>query len=118
MNITNLTTDQTILAELGRRVSDHRLQRQMTQAQFAEAAGVSKRTVERLEAGESVQLVNLIRALRVLETLEGFDRFLPDAPTNPIDLLERHGKARQRARPDARRPDDQETQPWRWGDGE
>jgi hypothetical protein len=51
----------------------------------------------------------------VLEKLDGLDRFLPAAPANPIDLLERQGKVRQRARPDAR-PDDDATQPWRWGD--
>ncbi|MFT4956421.1 MAG: transcriptional regulator with XRE-family HTH domain [Brevundimonas sp.] len=115
MKIDNHNTDQAVLAELGRRLADYRLQRHMTQAQFAEAAGLSKRTVERLEAGESVQLVNLVRALRVLEKLDGLDRFLPDAPANPIDLLERHGKVRQRARPDAR-DEDEESQPWRWGD--
>ena len=115
MKITNLTTDQAVLAELGQRLADHRLQRQMTQARFAESAGLSKRTVERLEAGESVQLVNLIRALRVLEKLDGLDRFLPEAPANPVDLLERHGRVRQRARPDAS-AEDEGSQPWRWGD--
>ena len=115
MNITNLTTDQAVLAELGRRMADYRLQRHMTQSRFAEAAGVSKRTVERLEAGQSVQLINLIRALRVLERLEGLDRFLPDAPANPVDLLERQGKTRQRARPGAR-PEGHAEEPWRGGD--
>ncbi|MFA4939505.1 helix-turn-helix transcriptional regulator [Brevundimonas sp.] len=115
MKITNLSTDHAVLTEVGRRMADYRLQRHMTQSQFAEAAGVSKRTVERLEAGDSVQLINLVRALRVLEKLDGLDRFLPDAPANPIDLLERQGKVRQRARPDAR-ADDDVTQPWRWGD--
>lgn len=115
MKIRNLTTDQAVLTELGRRIADYRLQRHMTQSQFAEAAGLSKRTVERLEAGDSVQLVSLVRALRVLEKLDGLDRFLPDAPANPIDLLERQGKVRQRARPDAR-SDDDAMQPWRWGD--
>ena len=115
MKITNQNTDQAVLDEIGRRTADYRLQRHMTQSQFAEAAGVSKRTIERLEAGESIQLINLVRALRVLEKLEGLDRFLPDAPAHPIDLLERHGKVRQRARPDAR-ADDDATQPWRWGD--
>jgi len=115
MKISNLTTDQAVLSELGRRLADYRLQRHMTQAQFAEAAGVSKRTVERIEAGESVQVVNLVRALRVLERLEGLDRFLPEPSANPIDLLERHGKVRQRARPSAR-SEDEGGEPWRWGD--
>ena len=61
MKITNLTTDDAALVEFGRRSADARLTRQMTQAQFAEAAGVSKRTIERLEDGASTQFGNLIR---------------------------------------------------------
>ena len=77
----------------------------------------------RLEADERNDLVReqqlRLRATaavqRVLDKLEAFDRFLPEAPANPVDLLERHGKTRQRARPDAR-PDEDVGQPWRWGD--
>lgn len=87
----------------------------MTQAQFAQAAGVSKRTVERLEGGASTQSANLVRCLRALDKLDGLDRLLPQSPPNPIDLLERHGKTRQRARPD---PDEGAGagRPWTWGD--
>jgi transcriptional regulator with XRE-family HTH domain len=117
MKITHLNTDEAVLGELGRRLSDYRLQGQQTQAQLAEAAGVSKRTIERLEAGESVQLSNLIRVLRILDKLDGFDRFLPAAPANPIDLLERQGKTRQRARPDAGGEETTKAA-WTWGDEE
>lgn len=82
----------------------YRLQRHITQAQFAEACGVSKRTVERLEAGESVQLVNLVRALRPRQARRSRP-FLPDELANPIDLLGRHGRLAGDA-----------GQPWRWGD--
>lgn len=113
MKITNLTTDDAALAEFGRRIADARLARQMTQAQFAQAAGVSKRTIERLEDGASTQSGNLVRCLRALDTLDGLDRLLPETPPNPIALLERHGKTRQRARPtDAQEP----AAPWTWGD--
>lgn len=113
MKITNLTTDDAALGEFGRRVAEARLARQMTQAQFAEAAGVSKRTVERLEDGASTQFGNLVRCLRALDTLDGLDRLLPETPPNPIALLERHGKTRQRARP-AEAPE--AATPWTWGD--
>ena len=113
MKITNLTTDDAALAEFGRRIADARLARQMTQAQFAQAAGVSKRTIERLEDGASTQSGNLVRCLRALDTLDGLDRLLPETPPNPIALLERHGKMRQRARPaDTQEP----AAPWTWGD--
>lgn len=113
MKITNLTTDDAALAEFGRRIAEARLVRQMTQAQFAEAAGVSKRTIERLEDGASTQSANLVRCLRALDKLEGLDRLLPETPPNPIALLERHGKTRQRARP-ADAPEI--ATPWTWGD--
>lgn len=115
MKISSLITDDAALAELGRRIAEARLARQMTQAQFAQAAGVSKRTVERLEGGASTQSANLVRCLRALDKLDGLDRLLPQSPPNPIDLLERHGKTRQRARPD---PDEGAGagRPWTWGD--
>ena len=115
MKITNLTTDDAALEEFGRRVAEARLAQPMTQAQFAVAAGVSKRTVERLEGGGSVQLANLVRCLRALGKLEGLERLLPETPPNPIDLLERHGKTRQRARPDAEDGNGAGA-PWTWGD--
>jgi transcriptional regulator with XRE-family HTH domain len=97
VKIDNLLSDAAVMAELGQRISAARLARGLTQAQFAAAAGMSKRTLERLEDGESTQLGNLVRCLRVLDRLEGFERLLPDAPPNPVDLLKRHGASRQRA---------------------
>lgn len=113
MKITNLTTDEAALGELGRRITDARLARQMTQAQFADAAGVSKRTVERLENGASTQSANLIRCLRALDKLDGLERLLPETPPNPIDLLERHGRRPRRARPDAA-TGPTPAGPWTW----
>jgi len=48
--ITKQATDDSVLAELGGRLARIRLDRNLTQAQLAEQAGVSKRTIERLEA--------------------------------------------------------------------
>lgn len=115
MKITSLTTDDAALEEFGRRMAEARLAQAMTQAQFALAAGVSKRTVERLEDGGSVQVANLIRCLRGLGKLEGLERLLPETPPNPIDLLERQGKSRQRARRDTDDSGGTGT-PWTWGD--
>jgi transcriptional regulator with XRE-family HTH domain len=51
MKITKQTTDDAVLAELGTRLARIRLERNLPQGQLAKQAGVSKRTVERLEAG-------------------------------------------------------------------
>jgi len=112
MKFDNLLSDQSALAELGRRIADARLARRMTQAQFAETAGVSKRTVERLEDGGSTQLANLIRCLRALGRLEGLERLFPETPVNPVELLGRR-RRRQRATTQKNAPT---PAPWTWGD--
>ena len=113
MKFTNLLTDDAVTKEIGQRIADARIARRKTQAEFADAAGVSKRTVERLEDGASTQLVNLIRCLRVLERLEAFERLLPDAPPNPIEQLRRPAGRPKRVRKSAH---EQPPRPWTWGD--
>jgi transcriptional regulator with XRE-family HTH domain len=105
-------TDEAILAELGERLSSARLSRDLTQAQLAKEAGVSKRTVERMEAGRSTQLTSFIRVLRTLGLLDRLDSLLPPAQPSPMDLLRRAGKAPQRAT--GKRPGS--DKPWSWGD--
>jgi transcriptional regulator with XRE-family HTH domain len=118
MKITNSLSDDAVLEEVGRRMAATRIERHMTQAQLAEAAGVSKRTVERLEDGASTQLSNLIRCLRALDRLEGLERLLPEMPVNPIELLKRSGASRTRARSPKAAPPNAPTVSagWSWGD--
>lgn len=113
MHITNLSTDDAVLLELGQRLASLRLSRSITQEQLAERAGVSKRTVQRLEDGTPAQLTNLIRCLRALDRLDALEVLLPTQASNPLDLLQRRGQPRQRARPGVAEPD---AAPWVWGD--
>lgn len=107
-------TDDAILATLGSRVAQHRINASHTQEAVATQAGLSKRTVERIEAGESVQLVSLIRTLRVLDLLDGIDQLIPEPKPRPIELLEHSGKERKRA--SSTRPDttDAASTEWSW----
>lgn len=113
MRITQLETDEAIQVELGRRVSSLRLSQNMSQEQLATAAGVSKRTVQRVERGLPGQFTNLIRCMRVLQQLHALDALLPPDSPNPIDLLMRRGRVRQRSRVAVTKP---ATGPWVWGD--
>jgi transcriptional regulator with XRE-family HTH domain len=107
-------TDQAVLAELGDRFSRLRLQRNLTQAQLAREAGVSKRTVIRLESGESSQVTNLIRVVRVLGLLGNLDAFVPPPLSSPLAQLRSQMKERRRASPGVTKsgPPPQ----WTWGD--
>jgi transcriptional regulator with XRE-family HTH domain len=113
--------DGIILEELGRRLVGHRLQRNLSQAELAHEAGVSKRTVERVEAGGSAQLTSLIRILRALDRLEGLDALIAEPIVSPLERLELATQARKKtrrraslARKAARATSP--TKPWKWGD--
>lgn len=113
MKILKQHTDQAILTEVGDRLSRARLDKNLSQAQLALEAGVSKRTIERMEAGESVQITSFVRVLRALGRIEALDAIIPESDGRPMDLLRRQGKRRQRAAPSQ---SDETEQPWSWGD--
>jgi len=109
-------TDAAALAELGRRLADRRLELDLTQGRLAREAGVSKRTVERLEAGESTQLTSLIRVLRALGLLGRLDALVPEREPGPLDLLARDRREeRRRARSEEADRADADGG-WSWGD--
>ena len=98
MKITKQATDEAILSELGGRLAQVRLERNLTQAQLAAQAGVSKRTVERLESGSvATQLSGFIRVCRVLDVIERFDLLVPEPVPSPVEQLKLRGRKRQRA---------------------
>ena len=113
MEITRLLADDAILAELGRRMARRRLTLSLTQAQVAREAGVSKRTVERIESGASAQMLSFIRVLRVLDLLPGLEEMIPDAGPSPMALLRNQGKVRRRA--PGRRASGRAEKTWDWG---
>jgi transcriptional regulator with XRE-family HTH domain len=120
MHIDELTTDAAILAELGRRLERHRLERNWTQAELAAEAGLGQATVQRAERGRSIQMTSMIKLLRTLGLLAGLDLAVPESIDLPIAQLDRQqSKIRRRAR--GRRggrsaePPEPAEQPWRWG---
>jgi len=113
------TTDAAVLAELGARMAHLRLQRNLTQEQLAREAGVSKRTVIRLENGESSQFTNLIRVVRALGLLGNLDAFVPPPLPSPLAQLRLHAKERRRASGESKKrgPSSKPaTTEWTWGD--
>lgn len=116
MNITNQLNDSGVLEVLGERLARRRLDLELTQATVAEQAGVSKRTVERLEGGATVQLSNFIRILRALDLLETLDALVPEPGPRPLDLLKLKGKVRQRAPSPKQVADRDDSSGWQWGE--
>lgn len=120
MNITGLLSDEAALSILGERLAQFRVGRGMTQAQLAVGAGVAKRTVERVESGESIQLLTLVRLCRVLGLMDGLDQLVPEQGPSPMALLKDKARTRppQRVRSRKSAPVSKHGEPstWTWGD--
>lgn len=98
MRITDELTDSAVLAEIGARIKRLRLDRNITQASLAAEAGLSRPTLQKIEAGAPSQLLSVIRVLRALGETAGLDGLVPEAVPSPIEMLDRGGRQRRRAR--------------------
>jgi len=115
MIINPTQSDEQILLELGSRIAQLRIAKNLTQAALATEAGISKRTLQRLEGGEvAAQLTALIRVLRTLGLMDRLELLLPTPLASPIQQLEMKGKLRQRSRKKSSGTEDHST--WTWGD--
>jgi transcriptional regulator with XRE-family HTH domain len=109
---TGRVSETAILSELGARLAQARLDLNMTQEELAEEAAVSKRTVERLETGQSVQLSNLIRVFDALGLVSHQNHIIPPSGPRPMEMLRHQGKQRRRATGGQIAP----PRSWSWAD--
>ena len=83
-----LMTDVEALREAGHRLAQIRLGRNITQAELSSLAGVSKRSLERLEAGfGGLRLDVFFRVCGALRLMQGFEELLPEPRLSPQDIL-------------------------------
>ena len=108
-------TSSQIEATLCAQVESIRLSRNMTQQQLAEEAGVSLRTIGRLEKGQGVSLDTFIRVLVALRLQQNLEGLLPDPTVRPIERVGPRAVERRRARPTGPA---QPSKAWSWGDEE
>jgi len=90
-------SDRAIVKEMGRRVKRTRLERNLTQKEIADLAGISRPTVSDLERGKLFGILTLLQVLRALNALDAVDAFLPDPGISPLQLAKMRGRERQRA---------------------
>ena len=90
------TSPLAIAEELGVRLRQARLNADLTQAEVASRAGLSRRTVLNAERGQ-VQLENLVAILAAMGMVKQLDAFLPVQELSPIQLARLKGHMRQRA---------------------
>ncbi len=107
-----IASPQQSIRELGRRFESLRLSKNLSQAIVASEAGVSRRTITRMEAGETVSLDTLIRVLKVYGVADRLAMLLPETSVQPLERVKLGGKQRKRASSVIKR---NETG-WAWAD--
>jgi len=116
MKISSELSDDAILHEIGSRLATARLAQNLTQAALADEAGISKRTVERLESGEvAARLSGLVRVCRALNMVDRLEALVPSPMVSPVEQLKLAGRRRKRAS-GRRRAKTSTKKKWRWGD--
>ena len=114
MMFTDDISDRAALQELGERLARYRLNLNLTQAALAEEAGVSPRTLHRIEHGLTTNIGNVIRILRALRLLGNLEALVPAPAVSPIQQAKMQGKARRRA--SSRSGPAPSEERWTWGD--
>jgi transcriptional regulator with XRE-family HTH domain len=108
-------SDDAMLKQLGFRLAQLRLSKNLTQGHVATEAGLGLRTLQRLELGTSATaLSSFIRVCRVLGLNDQLNALIPELPPSPIAQLKLRGKLRRRAT----QPPVNEPKPgknWQWG---
>jgi len=90
-NLLNLQHD------LGHRIRQLRLSRNLDQRTVAEKAGISLRALSKLENGQGSTLETFLRTLRALDYTKGIETLAPEPTVSPLALL-RNSKPPQRVR--------------------
>jgi transcriptional regulator with XRE-family HTH domain len=85
--------------ELGNRVRQLRLSRNLDQQTTAEKAGISKAAYRNLEAGRGSSVQTLLRTLKALDFLQGIEMLAPEPTVNPLALVRKSSPPQRVRRP-------------------
>ena len=103
-----LMTEDEALREAGHRLAQIRLSRNLSQAELAARAGVSKRSLERLESGMgNLRLSLFFSVCGALGLIQGLEMLLPEQQLSPQDILAGYKIPRR-----IRRKERNERKPW------
>jgi len=101
-----------IVEQIGSYVKHIRLQKNITQAQLAEMAGLNRWTISQIENGEAVNLSSLIQILRALDVLYVLSQFEVVDEISPLEYAKLKKKQKERAR--NKKVDDKEPKDLGW----
>ena len=75
-------TNDAIMRQIGSKIKELRIEKNMKQAELADASGVSVFTISSVENGKTTSLLTIVQLLRALEHLDYLDRFFQEVTNN------------------------------------
>lgn len=100
------------IKELGQKIKSYRILNDMSQQDLEDKSGVSKRSISRLEQGESVQVDNLFKIIMALGLGDNIDLLVPEQTKRPSYYLEKSEDRPKRVRKKSVKKE------FKWGDEE
>ena len=77
-------TNDAIMRQIGSKLKELRIEKNMKQAELADASGVSVFTISSVENGKTTSLLTIVQLLRALEHLDYLDSFFQEETISPI----------------------------------
>lgn len=105
------SSSATVARALCKRLEEIRLGQNISQAELARQAGVSRSTMTRIADGQSISLDSFIRVIKALGLADHLATLLPDPEVRPVELVRHEGQHRRRASGKRKA-----SEPWSWGD--
>lgn len=79
-----IQTNAAIMRQIGSKLKELRIEKNMKQKELADAAGVSVFTISSIENGKTTSLLTVIQLLRALEHLDYLDSFFQEESISPV----------------------------------
>jgi transcriptional regulator with XRE-family HTH domain len=88
------------MRQIGSKLKELRIEKNMKQKELADAAGVSVFTISSIENGKTTSLLTVIQLLRALEHLDYLDSFFQEESISPVAYakLMKNNKKRERVK--------------------
>jgi transcriptional regulator with XRE-family HTH domain len=95
-----IQTNAAIMRQIGSKLKELRIEKNMKQKELADAAGVSVFTISSIENGKTTSLLTVIQLLRALEHLDYLDSFFQEESISPVAYakLMKNNKKKERVK--------------------
>ncbi len=110
-----MASPEQIIIHMGTTLAKIRLSRNITQGELASMAGISSRTLSRLESGDNASLDTLVRLMQALNLQDHLAALLPAPGIQPVQQFAQKGAERKRVRSGASKKGGDKA--WTWDEG-